>query len=715
MSNKWTIGKKLVVSFLGVACITLFLGIVGYYGAAKSNESVTQIGGVILPGVGSLLIMSEAQTAVDGAENALLSRDTDLKSRKDTYDRITAKFKAADDAWKIYEPLPQTVEEAATWKQFVPAWDAWKKSDAAYVALSQEYDKTVEAQTKSNELSAKMTHQGLEVNPVSFAKAEALLNQIVEIYRAKTDTANATFAVADVLTIYTLLTISEAQSAIDGAENGLLDRDIELKARQDLYAKIEQKWKDVDAAWKIYEPLEQTPEEAKIWKEFVPMWNAWKADDQALLALSKEYDPTVEDYHKSNEIYAKMTEQGLVANAATFTAAENLLNKIIEINQIGGEEGVKTATSQSNFLKILSLSAMIIGVALAIGLGLVISRSINTVLRRLADSLGEGAEQTASAAGQVSSSSQSLAQGSSEQAAAIEETSSSVEEMASMTKQNAANADQAKTLAGNARVSADKGTEAMKRMSTAIDDIKNSADKTAKIIKTIDEIAFQTNLLALNAAVEAARAGEAGKGFAVVAEEVRNLAQRSAEAAKNTASLIEESVKNSENGVAISKEVSTNLEEIAGTARKVNDLIAEIAAASNEQSQGIEQINTAVGQMDTVTQQVAANAEESASASEELSAQAEELNKMVGELRALVGGASAGTGQKSAAKATHAATHHFDLDHTKAATRGQAKKDAPKAAKKQAVAQAKSGNGSGSEQNPEEVIPLGDDKALNRF
>ncbi len=258
--------------------------------------------------------------------------------------------------------------------------------------------------------------------------------------------------------------------------------------------------------------------------------------------------------------------------------------------------------------------------------------NINKVVENLDSALQQvtqGTEQVASAGQQISAGSQSLAQGANEQASSLEEISSSLEEMSSMTKQNAENANQAKTLAGEANANAAQGKQAMARMSDAINKIKDSSDQTAKIVKTIDEIAMQTNLLALNAAVEAARAGEAGRGFAVVAEEVRNLAQRSAEAAKNTANMIEESVKNAEEGVAIASDVAKSFEAIAGSNSKVDDLIAEIAAASQEQSQGIDQVNTAVAQMDKVTQQNAANSEESASAAEELSSQAEELQKMV--------------------------------------------------------------------------------------
>jgi methyl-accepting chemotaxis protein len=261
-----------------------------------------------------------------------------------------------------------------------------------------------------------------------------------------------------------------------------------------------------------------------------------------------------------------------------------------------------------------------------------IKASLNTAVENLDEAMHQVAtavEQVASAASQIGQGSQALAQGASEQASSLEEVGSSLQEMASMTRQNAANSKEARGMAEQTRNGSNQGLESMTRLSEAMEKIKASADATAKIVKTIDAIAFQTNLLALNAAVEAARAGDAGKGFAVVAEEVRNLAMRSAEAAKSTADLIEESVRNAETGVELNQQVLGQLKEITNQTHKVGEVMAEIAAGSEQQNQGIDQITGSVGQMSQLTQQNAANSEESASAAEELTSQSEELRTMV--------------------------------------------------------------------------------------
>ena len=372
----------------------------------------------------------------------------------------------------------------------------------------------------------------------------------------------------------------------------------------------------------------------------------------------------LEEIQKGELAYkAAMTKiaANMVAMTAINTAREKAADKVIEeakMSTLNGVRDAETAAMAAGTAMTVTSQTLIGGIAAAMILGIVfaflitanITKSLARIFKGLksfsTEELGgtqrrmtsviegmeKGSGQVASAAGQIAEASQHLAEGASEQASSLEETSASIEEITSMVKQNTENAKQAKHVAKAALASAEKSQSAVGRMNDAIQQIKESSDQTAKIIKTIDEIAFQTNLLALNAAVEAARAGDAGKGFAVVAEEVRNLAQRSAEAAKTTAALIQESQENSENGVKVAGEVSEILKEIGTSVRKVTQLVEEVAAASEEQTRGIEQVNTAITEMDKVTQSNASSAEESASASEELSAQARDLSDMVGVL-----------------------------------------------------------------------------------
>ena len=295
--------------------------------------------------------------------------------------------------------------------------------------------------------------------------------------------------------------------------------------------------------------------------------------------------------------------------------------------------------------------ATFFGTLLGLALGVYLSRSITRPIGRIVAGLSEGARQVTAASGQVAASSQSLAEGSSEQASSLEETSSSLEEMSSMTKQNADNAAQAKSLMVETKKIVDRVDDQMKIMASSIQEVTRSSEETGKIIKTIDEIAFQTNLLALNAAVEAARAGEAGAGFAVVADEVRNLALRSAEAARNTSTLIENTIVTVRKSNELTRQTQEAFQENVVIAGKVGNLIDEIAAASQEQAQGIGQVSRAVAEMDKVTQQNAATSEESASASEQMNAQAAQMKSYVEELVDVVGisnGRDAGIPQRPA-------------------------------------------------------------------
>ncbi|MBI4828858.1 MAG: MCP four helix bundle domain-containing protein [Nitrospinae bacterium] len=665
------LSTKLIAGFIVVAAITAVTGMVGLFGTSRVKGGLEEVGAVRLPSVQGLLMMAGGQSGAGMAMRTLTISELPIAKRKEQYTRMAEFLKKADDGFNIYAPLPQTTEEAKMWEEFLPVWKKWRAELDKGVALSRKFDdfKLDDAMDVKWRVKAGAVEQMELVDDLSRFVAGS------KEFKGNVDPAKSSFGMW-----FTALKTDDPQM-------------------QDAQMMVEGPFKRFYATAKQITELMARGNRAEA-ARLIP-------ELHSSAGYLKNYMGKIHDIAgEADKLMLENQEQVLGPVAETFRDSNKRLEDLVKLNVAVANDAYAQAQSNATFSSILVIVTLIAAVVMALGLGVWLARAISRPILTVVTDLTSGAEQVAAASGQISTASQSLAEGATEQASSLEETSAALEEMASQTRQNADNAAEANNLASATRKAAEQGAEVMGKMIAAMTAINTSSEEISKIIKVIEEIAFQTNLLALNAAVEAARAGEHGKGFAVVAEEVRNLAQRSATAAKDTSALIEESVKRVGEGNEMAQASGEALNRIVESVKKVTDLVGEISVASHEQAQGVDQINTAVTQMDKVTQQNASNAEESAAASEELSAQAEKLNEVVADLTRIVEGNEAG------ARAVHAGGAAPRKGAPKLlkgpAPKPAARHTAPKAAARH-DAPAKAESGDKPKKKAEEVIPLDED------
>jgi len=622
---KFTIGKRLTLSFMILVLIVLISGVVGIFILNKVSGSANI---VVKEKVPIQYAVMKANLAVEKIEGGIIDytssfsglekKEKDLLAVIDEFDMwismlshgTSSKKFINSKSYKVYKKLGLDINVPKNSKQLIKTVNkcaqegaALRKGCTELIKAHNEYLKySINAEGKNYDLPSYL----LMLQKYQAKWFNSLESVVVSVTKFEKNTDPAKGPFGTWINTYKVddEPLNKLINKIDKYHKKLLNYAAKINDQKDFKGKNRYLKRNAGNIARINKYLNE------IDKYITPIYqkfNTTKAEKLSIL------DRVALETNKALDTLVKASEKEMAA------ALKN------------------SETSKKNgitILVVLTIAAVVIGVLLTFFIATGITKLLNIIV----EGLNNGASQVVSASSQVSSSSQSLAEGASQQAASIEETSSSLEEMSSMTKQNVDNANHADGLMKEANQVVGQANDSMGHLTTSMEDISKASEETQKIIKTIDEIAFQTNLLALNAAVEAARAGEAGAGFSVVAEEVRNLAMRSADAAKGTAELIEGTVGKVYAGSELVNKTNDAFQQVAQSSSKVGELVGEIAVASNEQAKGIEQVNLAITEMDKVVQTNAANSEEFASASEEMNAQAEQMKVSIDELSALTGG-----------------------------------------------------------------------------
>jgi len=680
--NNWTIGKKLIASFLAVAAITLLLGIVGYYGAVKSEEAVRRIGADCLPSVQGLLTVGENAERIKTAQRALLSPNISISDRKrqpKTADKAKA---AADAAWKVYNQLPHDAQASAALSEFVMAWDQWEKDNEAFFKINGEYEAMVDfysKHTKSENLSySQATSQLVRTT----ANAEVAFKKQVQEWKnillrgndeAKYDKHFGSFAKEEKIVQEELIKV---QALMQQLGMNAITADNVIQQHAALGTKYREALKRYDKA---------NPDAARIVDKAVT-----GIDKPATEAMESIITTVTEAARKTDDVFVRMDNQLLTVCHDSETKALALLDKLVESNQTVAVDLTQSSVIQATTIKFTNLVVMIAGVVVALLLGILVSRGIVRPIRRAADMLkdiseGEGdltkrlevatkdeigematsfnkfveklqgfvvgivsnakavttsvtelstvatkttqtvksmSERTctvAAAAEEASANTVSVA-------ASMEQTSTNLASVAAATEEMSATVGEIAANSEKARVISGQATAQAKEISSLMQQLGIAAKEIDKVTESINRISAQTNLLALNATIEAASAGEAGRGFAVVANEIKELARQTATATEN--------IKDKIAGVQASTNGAINgIEKISGVINDVGSIIVSIAAAIEEQSSVTKAVAGNIAQASIGVKEANVQIAQTASVSKSIANDLTGVNSAVDEIR----------------------------------------------------------------------------------
>lgn len=639
MFKNISLGVKITGGFLIVAVITLVVGIIGWVGARNLGQNLEEIGAVRLPSIASLLKVKIGLENLRTAQRTLLSPTLDPAARARQYENIKNARRMYGEAQAVYEPLPQTQEEAEVWQQYMLAVNVWKD-------VNDEFFSATKKLAELDILNPTGLSRDLEQFRGDHYRLEALTSNLIllnESFEGGEDPAQCAFG--------------KWMASFETANPVLRESLAAIRIHHDRFHECVGEIKQHMAAGQLKRAT------AVFQENMVP----------AARETFAHFDRMLVEADTAEGLYRSMNEQAMGTCVEKQRAVLALLDRIVVINEEVARQEQQAARARTARTRTIAVFGMVAGTLLAILIGVVLTRLITAPLfkgvafaKRVADgdltatidldqhdeigqlaralknmvarlreimlqvrngadnvmsmseSVKTSAVTVAATSQEMSSSSEELSQGAAEQAAAAEEASSSMEQMSSNISHNADNALQTEKLALQAAADAEEGGRSVAETVTAMKDI-------ASRISIIEEIARQTNLLALNAAIEAARAGDAGRGFSVVAAEVRKLAERSQIAAAEINEL-------SGNSVMIAEQAGQLLVRIVPDIRRTADLVQEISAACNEQNAGAEQVKRAIQQLDQVIQQNASAAEEMSSSSENMSGNAEEMSASAGEM-----------------------------------------------------------------------------------